>query len=532
MNNTNKKNICQDNNKSPRYSTGDEQFKSYKNTFTERNHEPIIQYNHDHWQTIDFLYDYYIISHLNHIHTIGCRGKEYPEYLILDNDETPREILEDMHEELGINSNNSMLFLSPGSLKKEQSGDPDSYHTLLSKPHLNGEPVHLKQNQDEWKLYQKYYEEKHNKIKTPKGKNIKLEVYPNSFRGVRSPFGKGEIPDDKNYKLLEWFDLQDIFDNNIEPYNIHRIKRLQDQFDLEIPDPENRLPDDKNIPPVTQPNYDPEISDNSLKKSLFNNLGHAENLYKNGLPGKGCRNDSQFILIIHFWNQGIPRERIFEMIWIWIREKHNGYSLTVKESPAVVRNEILRQVNYVFDHYPLLLKCPNYINNPYYGWITMDDLIDIVIRSKGYMPLTKFLYYLISHKNPRRKNSFQGVYYKTLMGWSREYLKYIKKLKSYGIIKRGKKFTRGGIYKEKFREGKSKEIKLLDWQIRDPKDAILNNGRSPDTLYDHFRLKLQPRDLRQLLESSGCDRNTALRTVQRVYSKVFLALSEGCDKSA
>lgn len=109
---------------------------------------------------------------------------------------------------------------------------------------------------------------------------------------------------------------------------------------------------------------------------------------------------------------------------------------------------------------------------------------------------------------PRRYRTFIDIHSSKFEEWSkRNYLQYLEGLK--GIIKRGDTYQ-----VDKF----SKSIKL-NWNYKDS-NAILDDGRAPDTFEETINLSYKPEEFRELLQRAGSKRTTAIITVKRLYESV------------
>jgi len=124
----------------------------------------------------------------------------------------------------------------------------------------------------------------------------------------------------------------------------------------------------------------------------------------------------------------------------------------------------------------------------------------------------RFLYNLVRYCYPRRYRNFIDIHSDKLIEWGsrRNYLKYLDELNKIGIIKRGDKYS-----VDKF----SKNINI-SWNFRDPGSAILNDSRSPESFEETIKLSYEPEEFRELLKEAGSERNTAIKTVKRLYEGV------------
>ena len=92
---------------------------------------------------------------------------------------------------------------------------------------------------------------------------------------------------------------------------------------------------------------------------------------------------------------------------------------------------------------------------------------------------------------PRRQRSFINSHSDKLEDWSKKnYLQYLDELNKYEIIQRRNTYS-----VDRF----SNSIKI-NWKFRNPNNAILDDGRSPDTFEDTIRLSYEPEEFRELLQ--------------------------------
>jgi len=90
-------------------------------------------------------------------------------------------------------------------------------------------------------------------------------------------------------------------------------------------------------------------------------------LYEHGLVEKHSRHNSQFKVLKYLWRHDITPENAIEMTWQWINSEQ------ILTNPRSVKNEIIRQANYIYTKYELSGTYPDDIHNVYKGYITKPD---------------------------------------------------------------------------------------------------------------------------------------------------------------
>jgi len=340
------------------------------------------------------------------------------------------------------------------------SESPDSYHVLI-RPTYNNRPPTTRLLQNTFKLF---------------GKQNNIEIYPQVNRPIRLPFGSGQDCLDFDYiNLKDWKD------------KLYRFLKLDD-FDL------------SDIP------YQQRELDLVYKKpgipNVFNEGGY---LLKNGLQIKSSRHESQFKMLYNLWRRNIPYSTAIDIVYQVIKNKHNGFSKDIINNPGAVEKEIIRQAAWIYDNYEHCYIYPDETHNGYNGYITKKDIPDIV-RINPKLSRMRFLYNLVKYYYPRRDRDFINIHSDNLIEWSSRD-KYIQFLDELDIVKRGNKYVKGGF---------SKSISIK-WNFRNSKEAILDDGRSPNTFEDTIKLSYKPEEFKELLKEAGSERHTAIKTVERIY---------------
>lgn len=404
------------------------------------------------------LSDKPIKAHLEGRYYIASLGRWYPEYMILDIDDQPKEKAEQIREDLKLDTQNSMLFSSESE---------NSYH-ILCRPNYKEKPPTINLLNQVLKSY---------------SKESGIEVYPQAQKPVRLPFGYKQDCLDLEYvhlksweEKLYWFLKLDYFDLETIPFQ-------QLSFDVNVK-PENKT---------------------------ISTYQEGKRLFVNGLLEPHSRHDSQWKVIYYLWRQNIALKTAIDITYKWITEKHNGLSEEVLRSPRTVKGEIERQAKRIYGHYQYNQIYPDSTHNCYGGYITKDDITDIIFLSKGSLPKAKFLFNLIKFAYPRRFRTFINIHSNHLIAWSqRGYLKQLKGLQKAGIIKR---------YDSYQVKQYSKGIKL-NWNFRDVDKAILSDNRAPEEFADTVKISYEPEEFRELLRKAGSKRTNAIMAVKSVFEGV------------
>lgn len=77
--------------------------------------------------------------------------------------------------------------------------------------------------------------------------------------------------------------------------------------------------------------------------------GTARELYEHGLEASGTRHEAQMILLRNLWRQNCFQQDAAQIVKVWIRAKHNGFSKTVRQGRwRELDAEIERQAAFVW----------------------------------------------------------------------------------------------------------------------------------------------------------------------------------------
>jgi len=436
-------------------------FRQYTETFIQRLPWYTVKQKDKSWKTKKKpLSDRAIKAHLNGQYYVGVLGKWYPSFSILDIDERDENKVEEIREAIGLDTNNSM---------KLSSESPNSYH-LLVRVAYNGKPPTIRLL---------------NEVLKPFGQEKGIEIYPQPNKTIRLPFGKNQKPLDFEYANLDgWKDYLRWF-NKLDDFDLREVPNHQLMLDL-------------NIEPVNG-----KVSDYEEGKFL----------YLNGLIEKSSRNDSQFKVLYFLWRNNYALTNAIEMTWQWIKNKHNGYSKEVNSGKwRTIKNEIIRQANWIYSNYDLSGVYPDEIHNVYRGYITKADIEKILHISRAGLPMAKFLFNLIKYCYPRRYKTFINIHSNFLREWSfRNYQKYLDSLQELGVIKRYKSYR-----VKEF----SKSISI-NWNFKEDTNLIiLTDKRAPETFEETVRVSYKPEEFRELLEKAGAKRTSAIMAVKSVFESV------------
>ncbi|MBA7494891.1 hypothetical protein ES702_05469 [subsurface metagenome] len=438
------------------YKSKSDPLAEYASTFVQRIPRYTVKLKENkHWRTKKkFLVDTPIKAHLLKKYCIGVLGKWYPEYSILDIDNVTLEEPERIRDKLGLDPANSMLC---------SSESPDSYHILI-RPSYNNKPPTIRLLQNTFKLFVK---------------QNNIEIYPQANRTIRLPFGYNQDCLDIGYIYLKSWEEKLYWFLKLDDFDLSDIPYQQRELDLTYENP--------GIPDVFK---------------------EGEYLLKNGLQIKNSRHDAQFKMLYNLWRRNIPVSQAKIIVWFVIKNRHNGFSKTIITNPGECKKEIDRQAARIYDTYEHSYIYPDETHNINNGYITKKDIADIV-RINTNLPRMRFLYNFVKYCYPRRDRNFINIHSDKLIEWSstENYIKYLDELNKLEIVKRGNKYVKNGF---------SKSINI-NWNFRNSKEAILDDGRSPNTFEDTIKLSHKPEEFKALLKKAGIKRTTAIETVRRIF---------------
>lgn len=434
-------------------------FEEYVSTFIQRHPRYAIKPLGRPWKSRKRpLSDPVIKAHLNKQYSVGVLGKWYPEYCILDIDDRQMGIVHDIKEKLKLDERNSMLL---------SSESPNSYHILL-RPQYNEKPptIRLLQN-----------------ILCKFGDTHAIEIYPQSSRVIRLPFGAYQDCLDYNYAhLKEWEDKLYWF-QKLDDYSLSNVK---DTYTIQLT---------------------PYLIPDKLRP--HNILIEGRELLEHGLQMPSSRHEAQFKVIYHLWRQNIPLEEVIQIVWNWIKNKHNGFSKDIIRHPRRVKEEIKRQATHIYSKYEFSNIYPDNTHNTFHGYITKPDMQEIIAVCRASKPRMNYLFHIVKHYYPRRHRLFIPYHRDLLVSWSshRTYLKYLNEFEEKGILQRGSSYST-----DRF----SKNIKLA-WRFKNSNAAISFEGRAVDNFEDTIKLIYTPAELRELALKAGASKYAVSIMVKNIY---------------
>ncbi|MBU1173649.1 MAG: hypothetical protein KKD44_29110 [Proteobacteria bacterium] len=389
-------------------------------------------------------------------YAVAVLGKWYPEFGILDIDDRPRGTVDEIREKLELDEKNSMLF---------SSESPDSYHVLV-KPEYNEKPPTVRLLNGAFRNFCDVH---------------KIEIYPQSARPIRLPFGPVQVPLDLEYSHLGDWKSKLYWFQKLNGFDIREVRGQQLIFDFDI----------------------------IGKPGLPNLTEDGSSLLQYGLQAPASRHDSQFKVLYFLWRRNVPIEAAEETTFSWIRRKHNGFSKDIIRHPQAVRKEIARQADHIYGKYELSKIYPDSTHNLYNGFISRPDVEDIIRIARGSLPRMRFLFHLVKFCYPRRFRTFVSVHTNRLIEWGsrRTYNKYLQEFEAQGLLKRGSAYQTGLF---------SKAIKL-EWPFKSSSEAVLYDGRSIETFEGTVKTVFKPGEMRGLIENAGRNRQWTYKVIKRIW---------------
>ena len=439
-------------------STGKASYKEYVNLFVQRIPRFTLKTSPGkRWKTINKpLGDRLIQAHFEGSRAVGALGKWYPGHAILDIDKREIEQVQDMRDAVGLNESNSMLCSSESE---------NSYHLLL-RPVYHSKPPTVRLLSA---IFQSFCRQN------------QIEIYPRARKCVRLPFGKIQRCLDTDMELVDTWEQKTYWFQKLDEYDLSGVPSQQLQFEFE----------------------------EKTGSLMLSTSQRGQELFANGLQAPASRHDSQFEVLYYLWRKNVPLEEAEGITWTWIKKKHNGFSIDIMKSPAVVRKEIGRQALKIWGRY--LEVYPDSTHNTYHGYLTKADVVDVLKIACGSLPVARFLFNLVKYYYPRRHRDRINVHSDLLKSWaSRDtYLDRIRGLERKRIVSRGKDYLV---------DVRSKQIKLK-WNWRSLNDAILPDDRAPESLEATVRAAFTEEEARALLQASGMRHN-----ISRYVRDIFYVL--------
>ncbi len=451
--------------------TGKADYNEYVNLFIQRIPRFTLKTRPGkHWKTINRpLGDKLIQAHLEGSRTVGALGKWYPGHAILDVDKREIEQVQEMRNAAGLTESNSMLCSSESE---------NSYH-LLVRPIYHNRPPTVRLLSA---IFQSFCEQH------------RIEIYPRARKCVRLPFGKIQQCLDDGAEGIDTWEQKTYWFQKLDEYDLSGVPSQQLQFEFE----------------------------EKAGSLMLSTSQRGQELFVNGLQAPSSRHDSQFEVLYYLWRKNVPLEEAERITWTWIKKKHNGFSVDIMKSPVVVRKEIERQARRIWGRY--LDVYPDSTHNIYHGYLTKTDIVDVLKIVGGSIPEARFLFNLVKYYYPRRHRDRINVHSDLLISWASRntYLDRIKRLERKGIVYRGNDYLVNV---------RSKQIKLK-WNWRSLDNAILPDGRAPESLEEAIRAAFTEGETRALFRASGMYPRLIRRYVRDIFYVLPFKLSHNIRPAA
>jgi Winged helix-turn-helix DNA-binding len=433
-------------------------------------------------------------KHLSHELSLGSYGRWYPHFGILDFDDTPLERVYHVCAEIGLTSENSVIFTSVS---------PNSWHVYF-KPTHHGREVTLT-------LYAR--------AMWLSAKSYKIEVYPQEKRVIRLPFGRGQklVLDNRIFDV-EWQAGMDLL-RSIDDFDIGTLE----YFDS-IPQHGNRYAEyeelvewkngyqDSEFPAFLEP----IVFDFGLHKGWKQ---EGLELYNTGLIMAGSRLDSLKKVIYFFWSQNLPPSTTTDLVQEWIRQKNNGNSVDYRRNPHKVDKQIEKMTDWMYDNFDQSYTLPDSAHVVDKGYLTPSLVQEIVRASTGKLPLLKFGLNLFAYLAPRTvySRSFTesnkiAVHSDRLVDWAsnKTYLAYLDHYKAQGLIKRDGRYRVG-----KYAKGISAVVRQPSFS-----DAIMIDAERPaGGVHEIIPSLYSPIDFAKQLKVLGVERRSISMQLEEIYPK-------------
>jgi|APSaa5957512622_1039677.scaffolds.fasta_scaffold04637_2 hypothetical protein len=411
------------------------------------------------------LSDPAIKAHLAKKYTVGGIAPWYPQYALLDMDDKSLPFVEDVRGELGLDEENSMLMASESS---------DSYHCILRPTVDSGPPTRYQLN----KSFKNFA--------STKG----IEIYPQTNKVVRLPFGEFSKCLDFNYSGLETWQDKLFWFNKLDDFSLSTVSGQQYEIPFTVKTPDNNLP--------------------GLVGPKVNGwYGQGGELLKGGLQELSTRHESQAKVIYYLWRQNVPYEDAIAQTWAWINCNHNGFSKDILKFAPSVFKEIQRQATHIYTNYHWAKTYPDTTHNHHNGYICRPDIGKILDITGASLPRSRFLFHIVKYSYPRRHRTFVPVHRDLLRTWSssRGSKKYLNELTEKGLVKRGKAYSVGRF---------SKSLKL-SWDFKTADESVLFEGRSVDTFEDTIKTMFKPDEFKALMRGATNNKAYVRRAVKSIY---------------
>ena len=435
-------------------------FTEYSKNFIQRWPRYAVKFKGRTWRTKHKpLADRPVQAHLDQAYSVATLGRWYPSHGVLDFDSVPLALVNETRSALGMDSFNSMLCSSESQ---------DSYHVLF-RPQYRARPMTVKLLQD---------------ILRGQARRYGFEIWPQSNKVMRLPFGYKQLCLDLDYQSLNTWQDQLYWYNKLDEFDLETVPSAQLTLDF----------GEHDLTVKAKPSW----------------YVQGQVLLEHGLQAYSTRNESQAQVLYSLWRLNIPRDQAAAITWQWIQKHHNGFSQDILRRPQAVKAEIKRQAAHIYEKYELPFILPDEPHNRHHGFITKADIPEIVQAAGGSLPRMKFLFHLVKWCYTRRHRQFINIHSDRLKQWSSKstYLKYLAEFETKGLLQRSRSYSVDRRF--------SKTI-VMNWRWQD-KDQVLQAGRSISTFADTVRLTFQARDFRDLLSAQGISKQTVFDILRVIWS--------------
>ncbi len=441
--------------------------KEYQITFVQATPRYGIKMPGEEWKSIEkSLTTDLVLSHLRGQCSVASLARWYPKFGAIDIDHEPPGGIDKLRAALSMDDSNSMLCTS----------ESEGHYHLLFIPEYNEKPPTRRLLQ---------------RIVSPLAIQHKVEFFPQENRTFRLPFGpQQECIDPGKYKL-DWQDRLYWF-KKLDPVQIDQL---------------------------------PGIENDSLKILLASRDSDAERLYQDpsaysrgkdlfreGLQESHSRTTSQFYVLYYLWRIGCSQQAAIKMTREWIGSKHNNYSDTIASGRwRIVDGDIKRQADRIWSTYERKGNVPDAELIRHDGWTTKNDLLEILVRTDGNFPSSRFLYQLVKYMYPRTLlDPWVAVHSKKLQYFApgSGYLDFLDRMSKLDILDRKSGYRTGA---------ESKNIRLL-WNYDRTSPPFLIDGRSPTCFDDALIAAFTSTEIISALKSSGLD-SRIISNMRRTFVK-------------
>lgn len=415
-----------------------------------------------------------VMSHLDGKYSIASLGRWYPAFGAIDIDTVPSNGVDSLRASLGLHQSNSMLFTS----------ESEGHYHLLFRPFFREKPPTIRLFQD---------------IMAPYAKVLGVEVYPQKRRTFRLPFGPRQKCVDEGRELLDWRQLLYWYDK-LDPFNLESIPKL----------------------PITSNITRGALMVNDQTKSDLTAYEMGARLFEQGMAAHTPRTKSQFYVLNYLWQKGLGESQLVELTKAWIRSMHHGYSKQINLGRwREVDADIERQARYIWEKYRPVLSPAVLVQQDAVGWTTREDLLKILVRTRGRLRLARFLYKLLRYMYPRTIFDDQVAIHSdrlTEMSAGSGYLDFLRQLDDLRLIRRG------AGYRTNL---ESKKLTLI-WDYDRLSEPYLIEGRTPAS-FNEALLNAYPVDeILRALRGAGID-SRVISTLRRSLVKRGQVFPETCN---